>query len=470
MTYPPASRHRAGLMMPRHAQLAETTMIWGGTSTGSANAQTITPEFVADLKGRPTYVWVAGYSNTGAMTLSADAGVTATALRKADGTAMAGGEIVAGTAYQVVYDGTYWRLLGGSSSAAGATWCGVAAGTANALALTPTPAFATYLDGTSVSFLTGASENTGAVTVAVSGLAAVPLVTVSGFALSARDLRANTVYQATYYSGSFRLAGTATSSAIPTSGLLSRIDAGDAVCYSTGQTVANLVASPADGNASAAYNWVLGLTTSAGSDDPTFNGSVGGMSAAQYFSADGGDLLTLASANTTWLDSLHKAGAAGTLAFWVYLTGTTVLFGTADQNNRPGVFFRVTTGGSPELNFAVFNATGSATGANTSTTVPATGAWAFVAVSFAEGVSNGSFYYVNGGFAQVGGSNTFTLSYTSPSSSAAFRKAALLDYGAGPVGPAPSGTRLAQAMLWNRALTKAELDAAFAATRSRYGV
>jgi hypothetical protein len=354
--------------------------------------------------------------------------------------------------------------------AGGALWGGVATGTANALTLTPSAALSAYADGVTVAFVTGASENTGAVTVAVSGLAAAPLVSVSGFALSARDLRANTAYQATYYAGSFRLAGTATSSAIPTTGLLSRIDAGDATCYSTGQTVANLVATPADGFSSASYNWVLGLTTSAGSDDPTFNGAAGGMSAAQYFSTDGGDLFSLAGSNTTWLDGLHKAGATGTLAFWVYLTGTTVLFGTADQNNRPGVFFRVTTGGSPELNFAIFNATGSATGANTSTTVPATGTWAFVAVSFAEGVSNGSFYYVNGGFAQVGGSNTFTLSYTSPSSSAAFRKAALLDYGAGPVGPAPSGTRLAQAMLWNRALTKAELDAAFAATRSRYGV
>ncbi len=114
MTYPFARRNIAGLMPPRLAQLVETTMIWGGTSTGSANAQIIAPEFTADLKGHPTYVFVAGYTNTGAATLSADGGTTNTALRKADGTAMAGGEIVAGTAYQVVFDGTYWRLIGGS--------------------------------------------------------------------------------------------------------------------------------------------------------------------------------------------------------------------------------------------------------------------------------------------------------------------------------------------------------------------
>ncbi|WP_376960097.1 hypothetical protein ABNQ39_20515 [Azospirillum sp. A26] len=114
MTYPPASKHRAGMMMPRQAHLVETTMIWGGTSTGSANAQVIAPEFPADLKGHPTYVFIAGYSNSGATTLSLDGGTTNTSLRKPDGTAMIGGEVVSGTAYTVVFDGTYWRLAGGA--------------------------------------------------------------------------------------------------------------------------------------------------------------------------------------------------------------------------------------------------------------------------------------------------------------------------------------------------------------------
>lgn len=116
MTYSTANRYVAGMMPPRFAELAMSTMIWSGTSTGSANAQIIAPEFSADMKGHPTYVWVAGYTNTGATTLSADGGVTNTSLSKADGTAMTGGEIVAGTAYTVVFDGTYWRVIGSSSA------------------------------------------------------------------------------------------------------------------------------------------------------------------------------------------------------------------------------------------------------------------------------------------------------------------------------------------------------------------
>ncbi|WP_109073515.1 MULTISPECIES: SPRY domain-containing protein [unclassified Azospirillum] len=117
MTYPFATRNTAGMMSPRLAELAMSTMIWSGTSTGSGNAQVISPEFPGLLKGHPTYVFVAGYSNTGATTLSIDGGATNTSLRKADGTALIGGEIIAGAAYTAIYDGTYWRLLGGAGGA-----------------------------------------------------------------------------------------------------------------------------------------------------------------------------------------------------------------------------------------------------------------------------------------------------------------------------------------------------------------
>lgn len=118
MTYPIANPVTNGLMGARHAQLVQSTMIWSGTSTGSANAQVIAPEFTGTLKGHPTYVFIAGYSNTGATTLSLDGGATNTSLRNTDGTAMVGGEVLSGSVYTVAFDGTYWRLSGGALSAA----------------------------------------------------------------------------------------------------------------------------------------------------------------------------------------------------------------------------------------------------------------------------------------------------------------------------------------------------------------
>ncbi|MBI4031494.1 MAG: hypothetical protein HY370_07425 [Proteobacteria bacterium] len=55
----------------------------------------------------------------------------------------------------------------------------------------------------------------------------------------------------------------------------------------TGQTLANLVAAPADGAAQAGYNFHLGESETATTDDPAFTGTAG--NAAAYFAFDGGD-------------------------------------------------------------------------------------------------------------------------------------------------------------------------------------
>ncbi|HEY8191003.1 MAG TPA: hypothetical protein VIG74_01160 [Alphaproteobacteria bacterium] len=73
----------------------------------------------------------------------------------------------------------------------------------------------------------------------------------------------------------------------------------------SGQTWANLIAAPADGAAQTDYDFYLGATNSATTDDPTFNGSAGNPAA--YFSFDGGDRFSIKSgSNTSFLNSLHK--------------------------------------------------------------------------------------------------------------------------------------------------------------------
>ncbi len=68
-------------------------------------------------------------------------------------------------------------------------WGGTAGGTANALGVTLSPAITAYVAGQAIRFLTGASANSGAVTLAVNGLSALAVNTGNGTApLRAGDL------------------------------------------------------------------------------------------------------------------------------------------------------------------------------------------------------------------------------------------------------------------------------------------
>ncbi len=90
---------------------------WGGTSGGSANAQTLTPAVtLGSLTGNPSYEFVAGYSLSGAGTLNVS-GTGAVSIRKPDGTAAGAGDLVAGTKYTVTLVGGQWWLAGGGGGA-----------------------------------------------------------------------------------------------------------------------------------------------------------------------------------------------------------------------------------------------------------------------------------------------------------------------------------------------------------------
>lgn len=107
---------------------------WAGTSGGSANAQTLSPgRPLAALSGNPSYGFVAGATNTGPATLNVS-GTGAVAVVRADGSALSGGELVAGALYAVTHDGASWRLGGAPKYA---TIPETQAGTETAKAVTP---------------------------------------------------------------------------------------------------------------------------------------------------------------------------------------------------------------------------------------------------------------------------------------------------------------------------------------------
>jgi microcystin-dependent protein len=81
-----------------------TPTFWGGTSTGSANAQIITAAGFTATDGQAV-AFVAGFSNTSSVTLNANAtGNIAVVKDTASGSLpLAGGEIVSGNVYQAYY-------------------------------------------------------------------------------------------------------------------------------------------------------------------------------------------------------------------------------------------------------------------------------------------------------------------------------------------------------------------------------
>lgn len=83
-------------------------------------------------------------------------------------------------------------------------WCGTAGGTADALTLTTAPAITAYAAGQEFTFKSGAAANTGAATVAVSGLA-VKAIQKDGAALAAGDIAISKWYRIVYDGAAFQL-------------------------------------------------------------------------------------------------------------------------------------------------------------------------------------------------------------------------------------------------------------------------
>ena len=104
-----------GLTTPLSAGQGGSSVYSAGTSTGSANSQVIatpTPSGFT-LTGRPTIIFTAGYSNTGALQLNVNStGLTNVYKPTLNGPAvLTGGEVVAGNLVIATYDGTQFELV-----------------------------------------------------------------------------------------------------------------------------------------------------------------------------------------------------------------------------------------------------------------------------------------------------------------------------------------------------------------------
>lgn len=250
----------------------------------------------------------------------------------------------------------------------------------------------------------------------------------------------------------------------------------DAQNYSSGQTFANFVTNPADLSAQTAYDYILGATSSAEATDPTFisDGS------ASYFSFDGGDYFThsLGATSTAFLKGLHKTGAVFSLELWFRFNGNVAQSsyfdsGTSDQGGSDmsrGLIYTCTDssfGGVGQQLRVKRDSAGANALSVTTTTSFVSGTTYMTGLSYQ---SNGdSFFYRNGDYDPTSSGNTFTATLATPGTTDASNSPRIGARGDGAF-RVPSGSRLYRIALYNTALSKAEFDVLWQASRARFGL
>ena len=182
------------------SQSQDSTLLWGGTSSGTATAYTITltPAITAYATGQ-RFLFVAHTANTGAATLNVNGVGAKNIFLASNNSAALTGYIRASQLCEVVYDGTQFQLTQSSAEiqSIAATFLATSTGTANAVVLAPSPpisnsgysgAFGFY------SFAKDGAANTGATTINISGLGVINLLDRAGQALKAGMLQPNLFY------------------------------------------------------------------------------------------------------------------------------------------------------------------------------------------------------------------------------------------------------------------------------------
>lgn len=245
------------------------------------------------------------------------------------------------------------------------------------------------------------------------------------------------------------------------SGLKLLLDAGDSNSYTGGQVWQDI--------SGGGFDFRLGSGDTVDSYDPTFNGSVGGLSGGDFFSFDGGDRFGPVGSNQAWVSELHKNNAVFTLMAWVWLgtigTKYNSLMGTNDDtSSTAGISWQATNGAGKPRFLVVSNGVDLDV---SSTLSPTLNVWQFHTLTMDE-ASGLLTFGLNGTYDAKTGQT-----YANPSSNSA-------TFGLGLGANADkrdsprnlqSGGRMAVVGAWQGvALGQAEITEIFNATRNRFGV
>lgn len=268
-----------------------------------------------------------------------------------------------------------------------------------------------------------------------------------------------------------KLAGV--NSGLITRGLCCYLDAGDADSYSgSGSTWANIaskfITAPADGSAFVDWDFT-------GNTMPTFNGSAGGMSGAEYFAMDGDrngfQLASVPAILTNWTNNA-RGTAIVLFRSASSLTTTNTIFDTTSDGANPGGFmgFLGTGGGANYDLQATVRGLAPTTNRGTSLDFDVITTSSIYMASLAVNSPDLEMMtYINSG--SGGSTETQALNPSDPSGGSAAgigRRSFAGTPGSGT--PMESGSRLYQFLFYNVYLSLGELDQNFNVLRRRYGI
>jgi hypothetical protein len=223
------------------------------------------------------------------------------------------------------------------------------------------------------------------------------------------------------------------------------------------------------------YDFFHGTAAAAGTDDPTFTGTHDDATDKTYWSFDGGDYFEMDQANPANLETWHQDGATFSAVWWEFNVnlGQQIMFGDTNTSSGAGVYLGQQ--GDEKMQFNCLN--GGSSAISKQTAVLGTGAVRMFGCSINENGGDVSFMYLGSaaagnGYVEVGGEgNTFDAGYSSPStgnSAHTFgigsRHGNTFDNGLA------SGSKLYCIAFWSVALTKANFDTIYAATKARFGL
>lgn len=231
------------------------------------------------------------------------------------------------------------------------------------------------------------------------------------------------------------------------------LDAGDASSYSgSGQKWLD--------RSGGGYDFFRGVNVTVTTDDPTFNGTSGGLTSSEYFSYDGADCFQYDTALETWMNNLHKEAAKFTILGVGYSpasAGGQQFVSTSEYSGGAsgGIEF-IWNGSTLEL-IVMRGGTNLAVNPYVSSTRPV-GGWFGIALSIDENAgASGGIFWRDGATL-----STFNPAYTTPTTSAADFPLRIGSFRGTPTVPTyftSSGDRLACLAIWEGgALTATDLN------------
>ena len=185
----------------------DTTVLLGGISTGSANAQVVSvPATVESYANGQRITFIAGYTNSGAVTLQFNSLAPISIVKGPTSSSLQAGDLIAGQLYSCTYYGGSFRLENVPTPAdvqrSRAQLIASIAGI-NTITGTLTPALTGYETGEVFRFK-AANSSTSAVTINIDGLGA-KAIQYNNAALVAGEIAANVWHEIVYDGTQFQL-------------------------------------------------------------------------------------------------------------------------------------------------------------------------------------------------------------------------------------------------------------------------